>query len=141
MSKAVKVAVLFLLLVAAVNTLVLHDRVVASNGATEVLSRYDLIRAELNSRGRLPMSGYVAGEINNLWQVARHPMSPGDNGCVDQTEYTMNHLGDIPGWHFRMRSAVGLDSPILLPHYWVEGIGPRGQVVEIDAWGDVFLEL
>ncbi len=43
-------------------------------------------------------------------------------------------LSGLKGWTWEERYEYGIFSPILLPHQWLTGHGPKGRVVQIDPW-------
>jgi len=133
--KAGRAALLLMLLAASVQTLTTHRRAISVR-APEVTSTYENAIVQLDRMGRLPMTGEVSGEINNLVQFVSHPSRPDALGCGDQASYVFAQLQTIPGWTFEMRYEFGLSSPILLPHQWITGHGPNGEHAEIDPWAD-----
>ena len=134
-SKAARVVFLLILLAASVSTLTNHRRVLSCE-APEVVAQYDKAIAQLDANGRLPLAGEISGEINNAYQFVRHPAHPDTLGCGDQTQFVYARLSQIPGWKFEMRYEYGLNSPILLPHQWITGRGPHGEIAQIDPWAD-----
>jgi hypothetical protein len=137
MLRVCKTAFLVLLLIAAVWTLTHHDRETADT--TQIRSIYQSAIVQLDAMGRLPMKGAVAGEINNAYQLVRHPGRPEVLGCGDQAAFVYARLNNVPGWSFEMRYEYGVSSPILLPHQWITGHGPNGRTVQIDPWSDTFI--
>lgn len=133
-NKALRVLLLLVLLIASVSTLTIHRCSVSS--ASEVSSTYQSAITELDSMGRLPLTGEVSGEINNAYQFVKHPGHADHMGCGDQASFVYTKLAHIPGWSFKIRYEYGFSSPILLPHQWIEGHGPEGQIAEIDPWAD-----
>lgn len=134
--QAARLVLLGILLIAAVATLRQHNR--STPQTAQVFSVYSAAIQQLDAHGRLPLDGDVAGEINNLYQVVRHPANPALMGCGDQAAFVYARLSTISGWVFEMRYESGLRSPILLPHQWITGHGPHGETVQIDPWSGRF---
>lgn len=133
--KTARLTLLVILLASATSTLTNHHRVIYC-GAPEVLSVYNNSLSQLDSRGRLPLSGEISGEINNVYQLVRHPGRPAELGCGDQAQFVYAKLEAVPGWTFELKYEYGFKSPILFPHQWIEGRGPQGQTADIDPWAD-----
>jgi hypothetical protein len=134
-SKLARLTFLLLLLAASVSTLTNHRRALYCP-APEVASVYSDSIAQLDAMGRLPLSGELSGELNNAYQIARHPADPAKLGCGDQAAFVYARLSQLPGWKFKMEYVYGLSSPILLPHQFITGRGPHGEIATIDPWAD-----
>ena len=101
--------------------------------SSQVATLFSITVGDLDHRGRIPMTGAPWAMVNNAWQSATGHAA--DLGCGGQSEVLYTRLeGHVPGWQFEMRYAVGPQSPILLPHQWVTGHGPHGEVVQLDPW-------
>lgn len=130
---------LMMLLAAAISTFVNHNRGTSTDSAMIPRTVFQASMTALDAAGRLPLNGDVAGELNNAYQFLSHPGTPAALGCGDQAQFVYAQLEQVKGWRFEMRYEYGLKSPILLPHQWITGYGPKGQTVEIDPWAGTFI--
>lgn len=135
-NKATRILVLMFLWFVAAATLQYHRQVRGLNDVTTVMQN---TMRDLDQRGRIPLVGYAGGMINNVWQTATGHAE--DLGCGGQASLLYTRLQGVPGWHFQMRYEYGFKSPILLPHQWVTGYGPHGEVVDLDPWSGTEVEL
>lgn len=136
-TKASRIAILSVLLLATLWAANLH--VETRHAALEQAVHATV--AKLNAEGRLPLSGYAGGMLNNLVQTASGHARP--LGCGGQAEelYKALNAARPAGWTFEFKYEYGFKSPILLPHQWIEAHGPNGEVVALDAWANYTSEV